>query len=503
MDIAGLDIGTTQCKCAVFDENGREKTRVSRDYAAREGLGAHETDARDLADAVFSLLREAASRCPDIGGIGVTSFGEAFVAADGQGAPLCPVMRYTDPRGAEECKELSRALGERTIAGITGLRPHPMYSLPKMMWLKRRRPDVFARAAHLFLIQDYIVYLLTGQMQIDYSLASRTMAFDIRKLSWSRTMFDAAGIDAHLMSRPVPPGADAGAVLPETARRTGLSPRARVVSVGHDQLAAVVGAGAFDGTVAADGAGTTECLTPVFDRLPPTDAMFDGNFAVVPHAIAGKYITYAFVPSGGALLSWCADTLAKKEKEEAKREGVSVHAYLEQQYAARSDAPSGLLVLPHFCGAGTPTMDSASRGVIVGLTTETTVETVYRGCMEGIVYELLQNLEALGKNADIRVIHATGGGARSNVWMQMKADILNLPVVALQTEDAGTVGCAMLTGTAISVFRDLRQAADSMIARAKTYLPRQDRHEAYMRDYRRYRALYGAVRPLLRGEENE
>ncbi|MDO4285332.1 MAG: FGGY-family carbohydrate kinase [Eubacteriales bacterium] len=497
MKIAGLDIGTTGCKCTVFDRSGNYLEKAYRDYPVSRSVSGHEVDVSVIMDAVYAVLSEMAAKYPDIAGIGVTSFGETFVAADGEGRPLCPAMLYTDPRGKEECQELVRKLGGKKIAEITGLRPHEMYSIAKLMWLRQNRPEVYARADCIFLMEDYVVYHLTGNCQIDYSLASRTMAFDIRKLEWSREIFDAAGVDPDRMSETVPPGTDAGVIREDAAKRTGLDGKTRVVSISHDQIAAAVGAGIFDSSEAADGAGTVECITPVFDSLPDMDVMYDGYFAVVPYVIPGKYAAYAFSYTGGALIQWCADTIAKKEKEWAKEDGESVNSYLEK----RSASPTGLLVLPHFAGAATPYMDTGSEGAILGLTTATTAADIYRGCMEGVVYEMLCNLKALeGSGCRFTRLRATGGGARSEEWMQMKADILNLPITALETADAGTVGSAMMTGIALGIFRDLEEAAERMIERRETYLPRREMHGRYMKIYQRYERLYQTVRPLMEKE---
>ena len=305
MKIAGLDIGTTGCKCTVFDENGSYLDKAYRDYPAKRTVGGHEIDISVIMDGVYASIREMAGKYPDIAGIGVTSFGETFVCVDEAGKPLHPAMLYTDPRGKEECRELTEKLGERKIADITGLRPHEMYSISKIMWIKKHQPEVYHSARRILLMEDYVVYHLTGKVQIDYSLATRTMAFDIRKLCWSREIFEAAGIDSSLMAEPVPTGSTAGTVSLAAAEKTGLHPDTKVISVSHDQVAAAVGAGAFDGSVAVDGAGTVECLTPVYDRIPDIDVMYQGYFSVVPYIIPGKYVAYAFSYTGGALIQWC------------------------------------------------------------------------------------------------------------------------------------------------------------------------------------------------------
>lgn len=510
MKIAGLDIGTTGCKLSVFDETGTFLDKAYQDYPVKRNSGEHEIDAEAILEKVFLVIREMAARYPDIAGIGVTSFGETFVLADKKGTPLHPAMLYTDPRGKEECEELVEKMDGMTMASITGLKPHEMYSIPKVMWMKKHRPEIYSRAKHVFLMEDYVVFHLTGRAQVDYSMATRTMAFDITLLDWSEEILELAGVDRSLMSEPVPTGTTAGKILPEIAEKTGLSPETQIVSISHDQLAATVGAGVFDSDKAAEGAGTVECVIPVYDGLPKLKAMYEGSYAVVPYVIPGKYIAYAFSYTGGALIQWCVDTLAKKEKELAKERGISVNELLEGGFKEPTEGtfsehtensftePTGMLVLPHFAGAATPYMDTGSKGAILGLTAASTVSDIYRACMEGVAYEMQINMDCLkASGIHFDMLHATGGGARSAVWMQMKADVLNIPITALETIDAGTVGSAMLTGIAVGCFQNLTDAADHMVIRKKVYEPDPVMHEKYRKIYERYKHLYNAVRPLI------
>lgn len=494
MKIAGLDIGTTGCKLTVFESSGAFLDKAYRDYPVKRGGSVHEVQVETILTAVMSVMREIAAKHPDIAGIGVTSFGETFVLTDEAGNPLHAALLYTDPRGSEECRELTEKLGGRNIASITGLKPHEMYSISKLMWMKKHRNEIYRQARHAFLMGDFVVFHLTGNAQIDYSLAARTMAFDITALNWSEEIFRLAGVDMGLMSRPVPTGTSAGRVLPKLAAEMGFSPELQIVSISHDQVAATVGAGVFTSDIAMDGAGTVECVVPVYDSIPELRAMYDGNYAVVPYVIPGKYVAYAFSYTGGALIQWCVDTLAKKEKELAAERGISVNELLEQGAAK----PTGMLVLPHFAGAATPYMDTGSKGAILGLTTASTVSDIYCACMEGVVYEMVLNMEWLKESGiHFKMLHATGGGAKSEAFMQMKADMLNIPITALATADAGTVGGAMLTGIAVGCYNGLEDAAGHMIEKKKVYEPNPQMHKKYKKIYQRYRQLYDAVRPLV------
>ena len=510
MKIAGLDIGTTGCKCTVFDEDGKELGKAYRDYPVKRSVNGHEIDVEALMEGVYEVISKMASQYDDIAGIGVTSFGETFVMLDEAGNPLAHAMLYTDPRGAEECKELVDAFGggragEEAIARITGVVPHEMYGLPKMMWQKKHNPETFAKCKRILQMEDYVVYKLTGNAMIDYSLATRSMGFDINKLTWSKEIFDVAGIDVSLMSKPCPTGTDAGVITKEASEKTGLSADTHMVCISQDQVAAAVGAGAFSGDVGVDGAGTVQCLTPIFDKIPNVLDMMDGKYVIVPYVVPGKYVTYAFSYTGGALMQWCTDTITKKEKELAKECGISVNEYLEKQYVEQrqvdgidDDGPSGMLVLPHFAGAATPYMDTGSKGAVIGMTTATTCADIYRGCMEGITYEMYLNYKNVLKAGALpKKLHATGGGAHSAVWMQMKADMLGIPIVALKTVDAGTVGSAMLTGIAMGVFKDLDDATEKMVDETKVYEPRAEYHDKYMAVFEKYEKVYEAVRGLV------
>ncbi|MCR5179574.1 MAG: carbohydrate kinase [Lachnospiraceae bacterium] len=499
MKIAGLDIGTTGCKCTVFDEKGRYLERSYRDYPVSRRAGSHEIDASAVLDAVYEVIREMALSFPDIGGIGITSFGETFVLTDEKGSVLAPSMLYTDPRGREEREWLVSELGERKIAHIAGLKAHEMYCVPKLMWMKKNHPEIWQNVRYVFQMEDFIIYNLSGERVIDYSLATRTLAFDVRNLQYCDEILEKAGLDRELFSTPVPTGTIAGEVTASASERCGLKRGTKVVAVSQDQVAAAVGAGAFDPEVAVDGAGTVECLTPVYDRVPDIDEMMKGCFSVVPYVIPGHYVAYAFSYTGGALIQWCIDGFAKSGIIEAKGRGISVNRLIEERYEDKyGDAPSGLLVLPHIAGAATPHMDTGSKGVVAGLTADMGVTELYRGCMEGVAYEMYLNMEyLLSTGVRFRRLNATGGGAKSAVWIQMKADVLDLPITTLKTADAGTVGSAMLVGCAMGIFSDLDDAAAHMVDKERTFEPRPAMHERYMEIYGRYRRLYDAVRPLV------
>ena len=168
MYIGGLDIGTTGCKLTVFDENGKQVHKSYSDYPVKRMASAHEVDANAILAGVWKVITDTTKQYKDIAGIGITSFGETCVMTDADGMPLHAAMLYTDPRGKEQCMQLCNKMSEDRIAEISGMKPHEMYSLPKLMWLKENEPELYVKAEHVFLMEDFVVYHLTGQTKIDY-----------------------------------------------------------------------------------------------------------------------------------------------------------------------------------------------------------------------------------------------------------------------------------------------------------------------------------------------
>jgi len=491
--LGGIDVGTTGCKITIYENDGTLAYQAYRDYPVTRA-GEHEVQASAIWQGVQEVIKDAALHCKDIQAIGITSFGESCVLLDEKDEPILPVMLYTDIRGKEQSERLAEKIGSEYIEQVTGVHPHEMYSLPKVMWIKERRPEEFAKAKHICMMEDYVIYMLTGNAVIDYSLAARSLGFNIHKLEWSNSIFEAAGIDKKLFSKPVISGTKAGTVKKDLAEALGLSQDVVIVPVGHDQVAAAIGSGVFEKGTGIDGAGTVECIAPLYEGIPEGRTMAEGGYAVIPYVIPGHFVTYAFSYAGGALISWYIQNFAKYEKQLAKESGRSVYEILEENM---KDEPTGILVLPHIAGAATPYMDMDAKGAVTGLTISHNASDVYRAMMEGVCYEMVLNMEWL-EEAGIRPgkLRATGGGASSKVWMQMKADMLNVPIVSLGNAEAGAVGCAMMAGIATGVFKDLQDAAGVMITEGATYYPRREKHEAYMAHYARYRELYKAVRPL-------
>ncbi len=480
MYIGGLDIGTTGCKLVLFDEGGKQVMRAYREYEVERSHGLHEVNVSAVYGAVKEVLKEAGGK--EIGAIGITGFGESFVILDENDQSLAPTMLYTDPRGREECVLLEERFGRSELAFQTGTVMHEMYSLPKLMWLKNHKPEIFEKARCILLMQDYIVYMLTGVRQIDHSLAARTAAFDIEKKEFIKELFDFAGVDVALMSKPVPSGTKAGKLRETLADELGLSPDIEIVSGCQDQIAALVGAGVTKEGQAMDGIGTVECVPIVMERAPRDMSLYEGGYSVVPH-VGGGYACYILSYAGGATLKWFRDKLA--------------HESYAELDAEVSDTPTDLLIMPHFAGAATPYMDTSSRAAILGLTFEHGKSDLYKALMEGTSYEILLNLEQMKKlGITLTEVVATGGGASSAVWLQIKADIFGIPIKSLVGSEIGAAGTAYLAGLAIGAYR----SEDRLIGEKRVFLPDPERHAFYIKQYNKYAKIYYMAKEVMRDE---
>lgn len=490
MLIGGLDVGTTGCKLTVYDTDGNFIANEYREYHVSRKNGEHEIDANIIFHSVCEVIR-IISKSYALAAIGITTFGETFAVLDEMDNILLPSMLYTDPRGQKEVEFLKSKLSEERLIEISGAKPNQMYSLPKIMWIKNNLPKEYLRIKHILLMEDFLVYMLTGTAAIDYSLAARTMAFDIKNKCWSKEIFDASGIDISLMSKPVPLGTIAGYMKKEILENLGIKHKIKIVNGAHDQIAAAFGAGVFKAGDAVDGTGTVECVTPMFDKIPKDRQLYDEGYSVVPYIFPDTYVCYALSFTGGAVLKWYRDNFAKYETELAAKNGENVYANLDN---AVSNSPTDILILPHFAGAATPYMDNSSKAVIAGLTLEHTGYDIYKALMEGVTYEILTNIEHLEKfGIKLNRLYAIGGGASSPVWLQIKADILKRDILTLAAKEAGACGTCMLVASAIGECSD----PHDFVKIKNTYHAKAENAEKYSENYERYKKLYSSIRPII------
>ncbi|MBQ7164072.1 MAG: hypothetical protein IJR61_01940 [Clostridia bacterium] len=487
MNFLSFDVGTTCCKCQLFSDRGEILEYYSEEYDFLRKDGELYADINAVWRHLKSMIKKiAASR--KISSVCISSFGESFVLLDEDDNILFYPMLYTDPRGEEEAEEVLKELGAEYIFGITGVAPQSMYSLYKLLWIKKHEPEVFAKGKKVSLICDYLGYLLTGKRVIDYGLASRTGAFDIANMKFSEEILGKFGISPSLFSAPQKTGSIVGELKDDLKRELGIENSCILVLGSHDQVCNALGSGILEAGDAVDGMGTVECINAVFDKRPTEVEMGIQGYSVVPYAVEGMYCTIILNYSCGSTVNW----YRKKIMHGYKGEEKDFFTYIEK---GMSEGPTGILLLPYFGGAATPFQDINAKGAFIGLTTQTTDSDLYKAIMEGTAMEMRYNAEAVKRyGADIKKITATGGGANSSLWLQLKADIQNVEVKTLRSSEGGLCGCAILQAVAAGEESSFKAAASKFVIYGNTYFPREEVTSAYSDQYEKYKKLYKTLK---------
>lgn len=492
MAFIGLDIGTTGCKATVISSNGSVMSYAYQEYApVIPAKGRAEIHADTVWNSAKEVLRQAvAESSGEINAITVATFGETFVCLDKSGQVISNSILYSDERGTDEVHDILQSVDKKTLFNITGVPLGSMYSLSKLLWVKKYTSD-YQQAKYIMLYGDFIAYRLTGERCIDYSLASRTMLFDYRAKIWAGHIADMFDIDSSKLSKPIASGKVISNVLPSVAQDIGVSPNTIVVAGGHDQICAALGAGVMSQGDCVDGIGTSECITTILSDIDKTEDMLRCNFCIEPYVSPNQYVTLAFHLCAGAGIDWYRRTIDRERNITYKKTGRNIHAAMESECP---EAPTSLFVLPHMAGTGTPYMDATASGAILGIKLGTTRGEIYKACLEGMCFEIMLNamlLKDVGTN--ISSLKCVGGVSQSDLLLQIKADIMGIPVTRLCFKESGTMGLAMLGLVACGVYKDLTEAAAVMVKTEKTFEPNLKYHEIYMDKFGVYKDIYSTL----------
>ena len=491
MAYMGIDVGTTGSKATVFDAKGATLSYAYHRYnAVRTNEGIAEIDPESVWQTVQLVISQAASKTKEpIQAIAIASLGESFVALDDRDRVLRNSMLYSDVRGSQEIADILQRVEKQRLFDITGMPINAMYTLNKLLWVKKHEPAVYSRIDKLFLFEDFIYYMLSGERCIDYSLASRTMFFDVSGHCWGREVLDAFDLDETRLSMPVSTGSVIGKVRDELADALNLPRGVLLVAGAHDQVCAALGAGVLQKGESVDGIGTSECITAVLDGLEQKAFMLEHNFCIEPYAIDGEYVTLAFSASGMSIMSWFSDEIARAATQDSP-----AFAVLERECPQE---PTSVLVLPHFSGSGTPHMDPFSYGATLGLRLSTTRGEYYKACMEGLCFEMKLNADLLAQmGTSIKAIACVGGGSRSDVLLQIKADIMGIPIKRLKNEESGTAALAMLCASACGDYETLKDAAAQIVLLDRIFEPNIRNHDLYLQKYEIFQKIYPAIQQL-------
>lgn len=499
MSLMGVDIGTTGTKAVVFRENGDILASAYRTYDELfPRPGWVEMDPNQTWKAVCDVIQQASAdvATDPVKAIGCSVLGEAVTPIDKSYRPLYNTLPSVDARCKAQVEWWKKTIGVDEIYAITGQPLHTSYSINKVMWLRDEMPEVFKKAWKFLLWEDLFCCWLGLAPTIDFSLASRTMAFDIHQRQWSAPLLDAANISPDLLARAVPAGICVGEIPASKARELGLPEGVVVTVAGHDVINGAFGAGAVKDGQAVLTIGTTESIVVALDRPRLSREPRTEMFACYCHTAPEKYAALAYSTCSGNLLRWYRDHFAKSETEAAARQGINVYDLLT---AKANLGRSGLLLLPHFIGSGTPYLDPESRGALIGLSLATEPGDIIAAILEGTTFELKINLDSF-ENAGIAIheMRAVGGGAKSDRWLQLKADITGKPIVRLDVTESGCLGAAIQAGIACGVYTSYAEAVERLIRLGDRFEPNQTTGQQYTEMYSTYRLLYQQVRPLAK-----
>lgn len=503
MSLMGIDVGTTGCKVLAFSESGAVLAGAGREYPLISPKpGWYELDPERVWRDVCDCLREVNGQLAHdpVSAAAISSQGEAMTPITRDGRILANSPISSDTRNRAQTAEMEAALGVERIYALTGQPMGAFYTLPKILWWRDNAPEILEQTWKYLCYVDFVAYRLGVEPAIDYSMAARTLAFDVHKLDWSDELLEAGSVRRDQLARPLPSGTILGEIPAKLAADLGFKRQdVKVVTGGHDQPAGALGAGVLQPGRAMLAIGTTEALAAVTDE--PRLEMLEYHVSCYPHAAPGLFIALSGNQTGGRLLRWYRDELAAAERHVAEETGRDVYDVIVEQI---DDAPGKLLLLPYFVGSGTYYEDHMATGALIGMTFDTKRKDIVRAILEGLTYEQALGISGLNQvGVPIDQITAIGGGARSQRWMQIKADITGLPVTIIHTSEAASLGVAMLAGWATGVFSSLEEAAAQLIKPRKTFKPRAELQAHHQRQLTLYRDLYQALRPIYQALASE
>jgi len=471
-----FDIGTTSLKTALVGGDGAVLARHEVEYAPETPRpGWMEMAPQAYWDAAVAgaqrVIDEAEVSPQAIAGIGFSSQAQSFLALDAAGRPLTPVIVWLDERGRElaaawEADWLS-ADRYRSICGYPWVIGD--LTLFKIAWLVEHDRRAH-RAAHFLCLPDYLIWRLTGERATDYNIAQMSGMLDLRTGDWCDELLEAAGIAADQLPPVHAPGTTVGEVRAEPAGEMGIAPATPVCLGCNDQLAGAIGAGNVRPGLVTETTGTALAVVAATDRL-----LDDARFFVGRHAVPGLSYAMPYAPVSAVVLTWFRDLCAGADYEELTRAAARV-----------PPGSDGLCVLPHFSGT---TADPDARGAIVGLTLGHGRAHIARAIMESCACLLAELIEPIVRHGvEPSRIRSLGGAARSDAWLQMKADMLQAPVERPACAEAASLGAAMLAAVGTGYFETIAEAADAWYRTERTFEPDEGLAETYRRVYAQYRA---------------
>ncbi|ADK14225.1 MULTISPECIES: FGGY-family carbohydrate kinase [Clostridium] len=487
--LVGIDVGTTNCKAVAYDIDGSIKA-IAKHKTVTYYLEDNwtEFDPGQLWESVQTILKDLSNQLKgeSIDGIAIASMGAAGVLLDENDNWIHRSITWFDTRTKQIADWWRKTLGDEKVYSITGFVPNPMAGITKIQWIKNKMPEKFNKVKHWLSMQDYIAYRLTGKAGVDYSIACRTMAMDLKNKCWSKEILNHANIPVDICSNLKRSGELVGRVSNKSSLLTGIKEGTPVYAGGMDYVCGAFASGLCESGEVLSAVGTSEQILMVTDEPANDIKNIKTNFTCVNYVVNDKYYIGGQVISSGVILDWFCNEIGKKNVSElvseAEKSPIGAH---------------GVMMLPHFRGKYVPGADPLSKGAFLGLTTSHTRGDVVRAILEGLCYEstvIIENLQEV-TNKEISCVHVVGGAVNSPFWMQLKADILGKTIICLDVPEEVTLGAAMIAGIGSGVYSSPSDAIQKTRKNETVYKPDAECHEKYhMLMNEIYKHIYPALK---------
>ena len=490
MSLLGIDIGTTGCKSTAFSLEGNELAMSYREYEIiTEKEGFAELDSHEVWQKVKDTIKEVASCTTGIDpvtALSVSSMGEAFVPVTKDRKIVGSSILGSDLRGEEFLKSLLLKTSPEAVFQINGNIPDIFYSSIKIAWIKKYKPEIYSIVDYFLIWADFVCFMLGGRAITNYSHAGRTLLFNIHEHKWSDKLIQYSEIDFRLLAPPCPSGVFLGYVSDDLSMELNLNNDVAIISGGHDQCCATLGCGiATDTHTAMYGFGTYNCMVPVLSRIPSVKLMFENKLNIEHHVVPGLFVSFIYNLSGGALVKWFKKTFS----------GFSATVEYDSLFNEITDIPNDIIVIPRFGPTGPPDFLKESAGTISGLSFYHNRGDILLAIMEGITFYFKEYISGTqDKPFNIDKLIACGGGSRSKKWLQVTADVLNIPVIKNKVTEAGTLGAAILAGLGNRTFTSTEEAVVSMVKKDGEFLPIKANVKHYENKFIQYQNLYSFLK---------